>query len=213
MAELRPLRRRMIEDMTVRNMAPATRRFYISAVSKLSRYFGKSPERLDLEDVRAFQVHLVATGISWQGLNHCALRFFHGVTPGKGRCSGAHPLRAGATQATRHIGRRRSRAVSLNPCRAGRAGRRRPPLMRPASGSGISTALGASFKSATAASTSSGGGKDRNVMPSPQLLGIPRAIGSSPGRRPISFPDAMKSIRSIRRCCTPPAGRRSKPRV
>jgi hypothetical protein len=37
---------------------------------------------LELEDVRAFQVHLVSTGISWPGLNQivCALRFFYGVT-------------------------------------------------------------------------------------------------------------------------------------
>ena len=85
MAELSPLRRRMIEDMTVRNMSPATQRSYISAVSKFSRYFGKSPERLALEDVRAFQVHLVSTGISWPGLNQivCALRFFYGVTLGE----------------------------------------------------------------------------------------------------------------------------------
>ena len=84
MAPLSPLRRRMIEDMTVRNMSPATQRSYISAVSKFSRYFGRSPERLDLEDVRAFQVHLVSTGISWPGLNQivCALRFFYGVTLG-----------------------------------------------------------------------------------------------------------------------------------
>jgi integrase/recombinase XerD len=54
--------RRMIEDMTVRNMSPATQLSYVSAVSKFSRYFGKSPERLSLEDVRAFQVHLVSTG-------------------------------------------------------------------------------------------------------------------------------------------------------
>src|ERR1700723_2593539 len=82
MAQLSPLRRRMIEDMAVRNMSPATQRSYVSAVSKFSRYFGKSPERLSLEDVRAFQVHLVSTGISWAGLNQivCALRFFYGVT-------------------------------------------------------------------------------------------------------------------------------------
>ena len=75
----------MIKDMSVRNMSPATLRSYISAVSKFSRYFGKSPERLDLEDVRAFQVHLVSKGISWPGLNQivCALRFFYGVTLGE----------------------------------------------------------------------------------------------------------------------------------
>ena len=43
------------------------------------------PDRLGLEDVHAFQVHLVATGISWSALNQivCALRFFSGVTLGQ----------------------------------------------------------------------------------------------------------------------------------
>jgi integrase/recombinase XerD len=69
MAELSPLRRRMIEDMTIRNLSPTTQRSYINAVSKLSRHFGRSPDRLDVEDIRAFQVHLAGTGISWPGLD------------------------------------------------------------------------------------------------------------------------------------------------
>jgi hypothetical protein len=74
----------MIEDMTVRNPSPATQQSYLNAVAKLSRYFGRSPGRLDLEDVHAFQVHLVAMGISWPALNQivCAPRFFCGVTLG-----------------------------------------------------------------------------------------------------------------------------------
>ena len=82
MAEISPLRRRMIEDMTVRNLSPATQQSYIHAVAKFSRYFGRSPDRLGLEDVHAFQVHLISTGISWASLNQivCALRFFYGVT-------------------------------------------------------------------------------------------------------------------------------------
>jgi integrase/recombinase XerD len=86
MAEMSPLRRRMIEDMTVRNLSPATQRSYVYAVAKFSRHFSRSPDRLCLEDVRAFQVHLVATGISWPALNQtvCALRFFYGVTLGHG---------------------------------------------------------------------------------------------------------------------------------
>ena len=55
MAELSPLRRRMIEDMTVRNLSPATQRSYLHAVAKFSRYFGRSPDQLDLEDVRALE--------------------------------------------------------------------------------------------------------------------------------------------------------------
>src|SRR5215207_8364868 len=76
----------MIEDMTVRNLSPATQRSYVSAVAKFSRHFGCSPDRLGLEEVRAFQVHLVAGGISWPALNQivCALRFFYGVTLGQG---------------------------------------------------------------------------------------------------------------------------------
>ena len=46
MAEISPLRRRMIEDMTVRNLSPATQQYYLNAVAKLSRYFGRSPDRL-----------------------------------------------------------------------------------------------------------------------------------------------------------------------
>ena len=85
MATMSPLRRRMIEDMTVRNLSPATQRSYLSAVSKFSRHFGRSPDSLGFEEVHAFQVHLVATGISWPGLNQivCALRFFYGVTLGQ----------------------------------------------------------------------------------------------------------------------------------
>jgi len=82
MAEISPLRRRMIEDMTVRNLSPATQRSYLHAVTKFSRHFGRSPGLLGIEDVRAFQVFLVSQGISWPGLNQtvCALRFFYGVT-------------------------------------------------------------------------------------------------------------------------------------
>ncbi|WP_253258065.1 phage integrase N-terminal SAM-like domain-containing protein [Sphingobium sp. SA916] len=59
-----PLRRRMIDDMSLRNLSPATQRSYLHAITKFSRYFGRSPDRLGLEDVRAFQVYLVSQGIS-----------------------------------------------------------------------------------------------------------------------------------------------------
>jgi integrase/recombinase XerD len=85
MAEMSPLRRRMIEDMTIRNLSPATQRSYLHAVSRFSQYFGRSPDRLRLEDVRAYQVHLASKGVAWGSLNQvvCALRFFYGVTLGQ----------------------------------------------------------------------------------------------------------------------------------
>jgi len=42
MAEISPLRR-MIEDMTVRNLSAAMQQSYLNAVSKFSRHFGRSP--------------------------------------------------------------------------------------------------------------------------------------------------------------------------
>jgi site-specific recombinase XerD len=85
MAEMSPLRRRMIEDMTMRSLSPAAQRSYIQAVSKFSRHFHRSPDRLGLEDVRAYQVHLASNGVAWASLNQivCALRFFYGVTMGE----------------------------------------------------------------------------------------------------------------------------------
>jgi site-specific recombinase XerD len=76
-----PLRRRMIDDMTLRNLSLATQRSYLHAVAKFSRHFNRSPDRLGLEDVRTFQVYLVSQGIFWPALNKtvCALRFFYGV--------------------------------------------------------------------------------------------------------------------------------------
>ena len=82
MAGMTPLRRRMIEDMSIRNLSPVTQRCYLHAVTGFSRHFNSSPDRLGLAEVRAYQVHLVSTGVSWQAFNQtvCALRFFYGVT-------------------------------------------------------------------------------------------------------------------------------------
>src|SRR4051795_9827382 len=73
----------MICQFGVRTCADRTRATRLRV--RLRRYFGRSPDRLGLEDVHAFQVHLVATAISWPALNQivCALRFFYGVTLGQ----------------------------------------------------------------------------------------------------------------------------------
>jgi len=85
MATISPLRQRMIEDMTVRNLSPATQQSYLYAVAKFSRYFNRAPDRLGMEDVRAYQLHLVAQKLSWSHINQvaCALRFFYGITLGQ----------------------------------------------------------------------------------------------------------------------------------
>jgi integrase/recombinase XerD len=85
MAEMTPLRRRMIEDMQVRNLSPVTQRCYVHAVARFARHFDRSPDRLGLAEIRAYQIHLTTIGISWAGFNVavCALRFFYGVTLGR----------------------------------------------------------------------------------------------------------------------------------
>jgi integrase/recombinase XerD len=85
MAQMTALRRRMIDDMTVRNLSPATQQSYVYAVAKFSRFFGCSPDRLAIEEVRAYQLHLAGLGWSWSHINQvsCALRFFFGVTLGR----------------------------------------------------------------------------------------------------------------------------------
>ena len=53
-----PLRQRMIEDMKVRNLAPLTQAAYVHQVSMFARHFGRSPEALGPEEIRAYQVYL-----------------------------------------------------------------------------------------------------------------------------------------------------------
>ena len=85
MATTSPLRQRMIEDMMIRNLSRATQQSYIYAVARFSRHFNSSPDRLGMEEVRAYQLHLVAKNHSWSHINQvaCALRFFYGVTLGQ----------------------------------------------------------------------------------------------------------------------------------
>ena len=81
-----PLRRRMIEDMRVRNLSPNTQQIYVDRVAKFAQYFGKSPELLGPEDIRTYQVYLIhQKGASSSMLLQtvCALRFLYRNTLGK----------------------------------------------------------------------------------------------------------------------------------
>jgi site-specific recombinase XerD len=77
-----PLRRRMIEDMTIRKLAPKTQQGYIRTIKDFAAFLGRSPDTASFEDVRRFQLHLAANGAHIPILNHtvAALRFFFRVT-------------------------------------------------------------------------------------------------------------------------------------
>jgi site-specific recombinase XerD len=75
----------MIEDMTIRNLSRSTQQSYVYAVAKFSRYFNCPPDRLGMEDVRTYQLHLIERKYSRAHINQvaCALRFFYGITLGQ----------------------------------------------------------------------------------------------------------------------------------
>jgi integrase/recombinase XerD len=52
------LRRQMIEDVQIRNLAVNTQESYVRQVSRFARHFKESPELLGPEHIRAYQVHL-----------------------------------------------------------------------------------------------------------------------------------------------------------
>jgi site-specific recombinase XerD len=80
-----PLRQRFIDDLRLRNYAARTIETYVGRIAAFARHFGRSPELLGSEDVRAFQLHLLAQHVSWSSFNQavCALRFLYGTTLGR----------------------------------------------------------------------------------------------------------------------------------
>jgi site-specific recombinase XerD len=78
-----PLRERMQHDMLIRNLADNTQKSYLLQVSGFARHFGRSPELLGPEEIRAWLVHLreerkLAPGSLGPTIG--ALRFLYRVT-------------------------------------------------------------------------------------------------------------------------------------
>lgn len=80
-----PLRQRYIEDLRARNKSPRTIETYVLRVAQFAKHFGRSPELLGPEDLRAYQQHLITRQVSWSMFNQtvCALRFLYQVSLGR----------------------------------------------------------------------------------------------------------------------------------
>jgi len=80
-----PLRQRFLDDLRLRNYSPRTLEAYVLRVAQFAQHFRRSPDQLGMEDVRAYQLHLLEQQASWSRFNQtvCALRFFFGVTLGR----------------------------------------------------------------------------------------------------------------------------------
>jgi integrase len=74
-----PLRQRLIDELTRRNYAPRTIETYVAAVARTAKHFNRSPDLLTPDQLRDFQLHLVAQSASWSLFNQvtCALRFLY----------------------------------------------------------------------------------------------------------------------------------------
>jgi integrase/recombinase XerD len=80
-----PLRQRFIDDLRLRNYARRTIDTYVGQIACFARHFGRSPEVLGADDVRAYQLHLLQRRVSWSTFNQavCALRFLYRITLGR----------------------------------------------------------------------------------------------------------------------------------
>ena len=209
MATMSPLRQRMIEDMTVRNLSPSTQQSYIYAIAKFSRHFACAPDRLSFEQVRAYQLHLISQKRSWSHINQvaCALRFFYGVTLGQteaferiigGQKPDRLPLVLGAEEIERFLD-----AVT---------GLRNRVVLATAYAAGLWVSEVVRLKLSSIDSKrmlihieNGKGGKDRYAMLSPRLLDILRAyrMRARPGLWlfPGQDPSEHVSVRGVQAAC------------
>jgi len=204
-----PLRRRMIEDMTIRKLAPKTQQGYIRTIKNFAAFLGRSPETASLEEIRRFQLHLAENGAHPPILNHTvsALRFFFRITLKR------HDI----VEHTTFIREPRKLPVVLSPEEVARLLNAAPGLKYKAA---LSVAYGAGLRAAEVVSLKISdidsrrmiirveqgkGGKDRNVMLSPSLLELLRAWWRAarpqgwlfPGRNPVQ----PMTTRQLNRAC------------
>jgi len=204
-----PLRRRMIEDMTIRKLAPKTQEGYIRTVKNFAAFLGRSPGTANLEDVRRFQLHLARNGAQAPILNHTvsALRFFFRVTLKR------HDI----VEHTTFIREPRKLPVVLSPQEVARLLNAAPGLKYKAA---LSVAYGAGLRAAEVVSLKVSdidskrmivrveqgkGRKDRNVMLSASLLELLRTWWRAarpegwlfPGQNPVN----PMTTRQLNRAC------------
>jgi site-specific recombinase XerD len=78
-----PLRQRFIEDMQLRGLAPTTQRSYLHYVADYAKFYNTSPDKLDLEAVRQYELHMLhERKMSPESINSfvSAVQFLYQVT-------------------------------------------------------------------------------------------------------------------------------------
>jgi len=208
-AAVSPLRRRMIEDMTIRRLAARTQQGYIRAVRNFTAFLGRSPDTASAEDLRRYQLHLSSSGVSSPRLNAAvtALRFFFSVTLGRNEITDRLPF----------LREPRKLPVVLSPEEVARFLEAAPGLkyraaLSVAYGAGLRASEIVSLKVSDIDSTrmvirveQGKGRKDRYAMLSPSLLELLRAYWKA--RRPQGWlfpgrdPAQPLTTRQLNRAC------------
>ena len=204
-----PLRRRMIEDMTIRKFATKTQHDYVRRVKDFATFVGRSPDTASFEDVRRYQLHLAASGVGVPTLNQsvATLRFFFRVTL----------KRSDIIEHTTFIHEPRKLPFVLSPEEVARLLDAAPGLKYKAA---LSVAYGAGLRAAEVVSLKVGdidskrmvirveqgkGRKDRYVMLSPHLLELLRAWWRAAHPRGWLFPGRDRvqpmTTRQLNRAC------------
>src|SRR5271156_4752482 len=204
-----PLRRRMIEDMTIRKFAPKTQHDYLQRVKNFATYLGRSPDTASSEDVRRYQLRLTASGVGVPTVNQTVstLRFLFKVTLG----------RPDLVERTAFVHEPRKLPVVLSPEEVARLLDAAPGLKYKAA---LSVAYGAGLRVSEVVALKVGdidskrmiirveqgkGGKDRNVMLSPSLLDLLRAWWKAARPQgwlfPGSDPAQPMTTRQLNRAC------------
>jgi site-specific recombinase XerD len=199
----------MIEDMTLRNLSRHTQQSYVYAVAHFSRYFKTPPDRLGLEQVRTYQLHLISRKLSWSHVNQvtCALRFFYCVTLGRKDAieriiAAREPTKLPLVLSAEEVARFLEAVPDL----------RNRVALATAYAAGLRVGEVSCLKPGSIDSKrmlifieSGKGGKDRYVMLSPRLLGILRAYWclARPGRWlfPGRKPDEPVSVGTLQAAC------------
>ena len=190
-------------------MVDGTRRTYIRSVADFSAFHGRSPDELTLEDVRDYQLHLVARGLKASSICPImsALRFFYAVTLDRPEQAARIPLPRKADPLPAILSReevaRLLAAVADLWMRA---------LLTTvyAAGLRVSEVVGLQVTDIDSARMTlhvreGKGQRDRYVMLSPQLLAILRIHWRRTRSRPWLFPgpDPARpiTVRTVQRAC------------
>ena len=78
-----PLRRKMLNDLVIRNLSENTQKSYLQAVTGLAKYYHRSPDQLNAQEVQRYLLYLSQERqLSWASCNTIrhGLRFFYQVT-------------------------------------------------------------------------------------------------------------------------------------